>query len=78
VIDPVLPYWLPELTIRRIRVGGATATLRFWRDDDDRSHGEIISQTGTLHLVHQQPPESLSATGSDRFRALIDGILPRR
>jgi glycogen debranching enzyme len=75
VIDPVLPYWLPELIIRRFRLGGATATLRFWRDDDDRSHGEIIAQTGTLHLVHQQPPESLSATVGDRFRALADGIM---
>ena len=75
VIDPVLPHWLPEITIRRFRLGAATATLRFWRDDDGRSHGEVIESTGTLHLVHQQPPESLSAGIGDRFRALVDGIL---
>lgn len=75
VIDPVLPHWLPELTIRRFRLGGASATLRFWRDDDGRSHGEVIESTGTLHLVRQQPPESLAASIGDRFRALVDGIV---
>lgn len=75
VIDPVLPHWLPELTIRRFRLGSATATLRFERDASGGSHGEIVSKTGTLHLVHQQPPESLSASVGDRFRALVEGVL---
>jgi hypothetical protein len=33
-IDPVLPEWLPKLTIRDLRVGANVFDLRFWRDDD--------------------------------------------
>jgi glycogen debranching enzyme len=75
VIDPVLPTWLPEVTVTGIRLGGATATIRFWRDDSGRSHGEIVHKRGTLHLVKQPPLESLSARVRDRFSALADSVL---
>src|SRR5207248_527556 len=71
VIDPVLPDWLPEVILERVRLGGAVATLRFWRDDDGSSHGEIVHKQGTLHLLRQPPIESLSARLSDRFSALV-------
>ena len=74
VIDPVLPSWLPELVLEDLRVAGATATLRFWRDGAGRSHGEIVRKRGTLRLVKQPPPESLSAGLSDRFAALADSV----
>jgi len=32
-IDPVLPGWLPKLTIRDLHVGEHVFDLRFWRDD---------------------------------------------
>ncbi len=32
-IDPALPEWLPELTIRDLHVGENVFDLRFWRDD---------------------------------------------
>ena len=33
-IDPALPVWLPELTIRDLQVGENVFDLRFWRDGD--------------------------------------------
>ncbi len=75
VVDPVLPEWLPELTIRDLRVGGARATVRFWRDEGGRSHAELVRHEGTLRLVRQPPPESLTVGVADRFRALLDGLL---
>jgi glycogen debranching enzyme len=75
VIDPVLPEWMGEVVLERVRIGGATATLRFWRDDSGASHGEIVHKQGTLHLVRQPPPESLAAGIRDRFRALVDTIV---
>jgi glycogen debranching enzyme len=33
-IDPVLPDWLPDLTIRDLRVGKHIFDLRFWRDSE--------------------------------------------
>ena len=31
-IDPVLPEWLPDLTVMDLRVGEQTFDIRFWRD----------------------------------------------
>ena len=75
VIDPVLPTWLPEIVLHDLRIGGATATIRFWRDAKGRSHGEVVRKHGTLRLVKQPPIESLSAGVRDRFSALADSIL---
>ena len=75
VFDPALPTWLPEIVLRDLRIGGATATLRFWRDDDGDTHGEVLDKTGTLHLIKQPPPESLRPSVGDRFTALLDRLV---
>lgn len=77
VVDPVLPSWLPEIVVRGLRIGGATATIRFWRDDHGASHAEMLHRRGTLRLVRQPPPESLSVSKRDRFVALADGMIHR-
>jgi glycogen debranching enzyme len=77
VFDPVLPTWLPEIVLHDLRIGGATATIRFWRDADGDSHGEVLEKRGTLHLVKQPPPESLTAGVGDRFGAFMDRVLHR-
>jgi glycogen debranching enzyme len=74
VIDPVLPEWLPEVVLEGVRLGQATATLRFWRESDGRSHGELIHHRGTIHLLRQPPIESTTAKVSDRLSALVDTI----
>jgi hypothetical protein len=33
-IDPWLPYWLPDLVLRDLRLGDAAFDLRVWREDD--------------------------------------------
>jgi hypothetical protein len=75
VIDPMLPNWLPEIVLHDLRLGGATATIRFWRDGRGVSHGEVVQKRGTLRLVRQPPIESTSATVRDRFAALADSVL---
>ncbi len=75
VFDPVLPTWLPEIVLHDLRIGGATATIRFWRDADGDTHGDVLQKCGTLHLVKQPPPESLTAGIGDRFTALMDRVL---
>jgi glycogen debranching enzyme len=75
-VDPILPSWLPEITIEGLRLGGTTATIRFRRGDDGRTDAEIVRKRGPLRLVRQPPLESLTATVGDRFRALTESILP--
>jgi len=74
-IDPVLPEWLPEVILDGVRLGKARATLRFWRTNSGRTHGEVVHHRGTIHLVRQPPIESLSAGVGDRLSALVDSIM---
>ena len=74
LVDPALPAWLPEVTVRGLRLGSATATLRFWRDDSGASHADVLEKRGTFHLVRQPPPESLHAGVRDRLSALVETV----
>jgi glycogen debranching enzyme len=74
LVDPVLPTWIPELVLHHLRVGGATVSLRFWRDADGRSTWEVLHKQGTVHVVRQPPPESLSAGWSDRTGAMLETV----
>jgi glycogen debranching enzyme len=60
-VDPQLPPWVPEVTLRGLAVGQARLDLRFWREGD-RTRWEASGQTGEL-AVHEQPwqPWALTA-----------------
>ena len=75
LVDPVLPTWIPELILRDLRVGDAKVTLRFWRTADGESKWAVLHQQGTLHVLRQPAPESLSATWTDRTVAVLESIL---
>jgi glycogen debranching enzyme len=51
-VDPHLPHWLPDLTLRHLRVGEATISLRFWCEGE-RSRWEVLDQQGDLTLVER-------------------------
>ena len=70
-VDPVLPCWLPSVTVHNLRVGEASVSLRFWRDRDGDSHYEVLRKQGTLHIVRQPPLDSLTVGLWDRLGALI-------
>jgi glycogen debranching enzyme len=76
LVDPHLPEWLPEITVRNLRVGGATADLRFFRDGDGRSDWELLDQRGTLHILRQPSPWSLTASFAERLRDALGSLLP--
>jgi hypothetical protein len=75
LIDPSLPAWLPDLVVRGLRVGQASVTLRCWRDADGRTGFEILHKQGTLRIVRQPPPESLTAGLGDRLHAMLETIV---
>ena len=70
VVDPHLPEWLPEITIRDMRVGGAKVTIRF--------HGtswDVVHKEGKLHVVQQPLPWSLTATWPERVADLLKSLV---
>ncbi|MBW3628118.1 MAG: hypothetical protein KY464_02360 [Gemmatimonadetes bacterium] len=76
-VDPILPHWLPEITVRNWRIGDATASLRFWRDESGDSHYEVLEQRGNLRVMHQAPPESLGVGMWERIGDLVKDTLGR-
>jgi hypothetical protein len=73
-VDPILPPWLSEITLSDLRVGNATATIRFARESDGRAQVDVLETRGTLHVIRQPPPESLQASAFDRLAALLRGV----
>ncbi|PSB57002.1 glycogen debranching N-terminal domain-containing protein [Chamaesiphon polymorphus] len=51
-IDPELPTWLPDITLRQLTVGNAVIELRCWREDD-RTHWHADVKTGELEIVEK-------------------------
>jgi len=47
--NPVLPRWLPEITLHNLRVGTSTVTIRFWREDD-QSRYDVLSSNGEIQV----------------------------
>lgn len=52
-IDPDLPHWLPEITLRHLAVGNSRVDLRFWREDE-RTRWDASVQAGDIN-VQEQP-----------------------
>ena len=75
LIDPVLPAWLPEVVVRGLRVGHATLTLRCWRGAGGRTEYEVLHKQGTVRIVRQPPPESLTVGAGDRLHAMIETMM---
>ena len=74
-VDPRLPEWLPEITLRDLRIGNATITLTFRRRDSGATTYEVVEKRGTLHVVHQASPWSLTESVGRRLRTLIGSSL---
>ncbi len=75
-VDPHLPAWLPGVTLRGLRVGDAAADLTFQRDEDGRTDYRVLDKRGTLHVIRQPSPWSLTAGAGERIRDVIESLLP--
>ena len=78
MVDPELPAWLPEITLRGLRVGDATVALRFWREVGGRSRYEVLEQTGELKVLRQPWVQSLSADLWKRVGDLFGSVRAAR
>lgn len=76
MLDPVLPTWAPEMVVRNLRIGRARATLRFWRDEHGQSRWDVLHKSGTVRIVRQPPPESVTVGIADRMWAALESVMP--
>ncbi len=78
-VDPQLPPWLPEITLRQLRVGDAIVDLRFFRKESGDSDYTVLDQrAGNLHVIRQPSPWSLTANFGERLKDLAVSVLPGR
>jgi glycogen debranching enzyme len=57
-INPVLPSWLPDITLHDLRLGRRTFDIRFWREDD-ATRFEVLR--GPASMVEQRPFNPVAA-----------------
>ena len=75
-VDPRLPEWLPELTLENLQVGEAALKIHFYRKENGTSDYEIQDQRGTVHVVRQPSPWSLTAHFAERMKDILTSFLP--
>lgn len=75
-LDPHLPEWLPEIALRGLKIGEAEASIRFVRKSDGSTDYRIIEQRGSLHVLRQPSPWSLTATFAERIKDALMSLLP--
>jgi hypothetical protein len=68
LVRPRLPAWLPSVTVRGLRVGPATVTLRFEREADGSARHTVVDRVGDLHILEVPPPNAVAGD---------DGVIPR-
>ena len=75
LIDPHLPDWLPDITLRDLRVGDAKVTIRFFRTRSGTTDYHIEDARGSLHVVRQPSPWSLTAGFAERVRDVLASLV---
>jgi glycogen debranching enzyme len=76
IVDPQLPEWLPDLTLRRLTIGEARVSLRFQRETDGSTACEMFERSGDVRLFR---PATIS--GGDRLESALRealGLTPLR
>ncbi len=70
IVDPALPDWMPEVTLRNLCVGDQRVSIRLKRDSNGASHHEVLAGGEGLR-IHRPDPR---AAGRDRFS--LEGMSP--
>jgi len=75
-VDPHLPEWLPDLTLRELRVGQAVVSMRFRRTSRGTTTYRVLEKQGDLHIIRQASPWSLTERLGHRVRDFVSAALP--
>ncbi len=69
-VDPMLPHWLPDLSLFDLRVGKHRLDISFWREGEDtkfellRGDPDVVERCSSIEQfarLKQAPPQMLSA-----------------
>jgi glycogen debranching enzyme len=77
VIRPHLPGWLPAVTVRHLRVGEATVSIRFERNRDGSTSFDVVEKNGALIVTEVPPPQDISPHGHTFVESMKMWLLER-
>jgi glycogen debranching enzyme len=77
LVRPRLPEWLPAVTIRNIRVGDATVSIRFERGRNGFATFDVIDKRGLMFIVEMPPPQDVDPSGQSWDEAVRTWLLER-
>jgi hypothetical protein len=77
LVRPRLPEWLPAVTIRNVRVGSATASIRFERQRDGATAFDVIESRGPLVVVEMPPPQDTNPSSQTWDEGVKNWLLER-
>ena len=75
LLDPQLPDWLPEISVHNLHVGKAVVSIRFYRKGKS-THFDVLEKRGTLHILRQPSPWSLTASIGERIKDVMESLIP--
>lgn len=78
MLDPVLPAWLPDLTVRDLPVGEARVSIRFRRQPDGTTDYKVFERKGAVLVVRQAPPDALDVGIGTRLGQVVGSVLSWR
>lgn len=59
LVYPELPDWLPDLTLRGLRVGDSTLTIQFRRQADGGTDYRVVERHGAVRVLREPPDSSV-------------------
>jgi glycogen debranching enzyme len=77
-LDPRLPRWLPEFTVRGLRVGKGSVSLKFSRNADGETEYKILDLKEPLHIIRQPSPWSLTSGWAERVKDTVTSLILHR
>jgi glycogen debranching enzyme len=77
LVRPRLPEWLPSVTIRRLRIGDATVSIRFERSRDGSTTFNVIDKQGTLFVTEAPPPQDVNPSAQTLAESAKAWLLDR-
>jgi glycogen debranching enzyme len=79
IVRPTLPAGTESLTLRNVRVGRATVSIRFDRTGDGTAGHTVLAQDGHLIVVEAPPPQAIRPAGAfDAVKAWAIDHVPGR
>jgi glycogen debranching enzyme len=78
IVNPMLPEWLPEITLSDLHVGQAVISIKFFRNEDGSSDYRVLDLRGELNVLRLESPWSVQHNWVGNIVNFIKSFAPGR